>query len=214
MTLTLFHAPLSCSLASRLALLESGLPHEIKVVHTTTGENLTEAYARINPRRKVPALMTAEGVITETTAILPYIADQAPARALLPPPGTYGRAEAQAWLGFLSSTVHAAFTPAMFPERTVSDPAASEALRAGALEGLVKGLAELDRHLAARAFLLDAFSLCDLYALVFCLWRGGPLLAGRLPSFDALDAYQARLLGRPGLMAVIGQDMAARAAAA
>ncbi|WP_165191761.1 glutathione S-transferase family protein [Caulobacter soli] len=214
MTLTLFHAPLSCSLASRLALLESGLPHEIKVVHTTRGENLTEAYARINPRRKVPALVTAEGVITESTAILPYIADRAPERALLPSPGTYARAQAQAWLGFLSSTVHAAFSPALFPERIVSEPAAAEALRASALETLVKALTELDSHLSDRQFLLEAFSLCDLYALVFSLWRGAPALAGRLPALVHLDAYQMRLMGRPGLMPIIGEDMAARAAAA
>lgn len=213
MTLTLFHAPLSCSLASRLALLESGLPHEIKLVRTTKGENLTEAFTRINPRRKVPALVTAEGVITESTAILPYIADQAPERSLLPPPGTYQRAQAQAWLGFLSSTVHAAFSPAMFPEKVISAPAI-EALRASALEALIKALSEMDGHLADRRFLLETFSLCDLYALVFCLWRGAPTLAGRLPTFAALDAYQMRVMTRPGLTPIIGEDMAARAAAA
>lgn len=119
-----------------------------------------------------------------------------------------------AGLGFLSSTVHAAFTPAMFPERTVSDPAAAEALRSSALDALTKALSELDRHLANREFILDAFSLCDLYALVFCLWRGGPALVGRLPALSHLDAYQMRLMGRPGLMPIIGEDMAARAAAA
>jgi glutathione S-transferase len=214
MTLTLFHAPLSCSLASRLALFESGLPHTVEVVHTSKGEHLTEAYGRVNPRRKVPALMTGEGVITESTAILPYIADQAPDKALLPPPGTFQRAQAQAWLGFLATSVHAAYASAMFPERVSGEAAVAEALRASALEALIKALSDLDQHLAQREFILDAFSLCDLYALVFCLWRGGPALAGRLPPLANLDAVQGRLMARPGLMPIVGQDLAARSAAA
>jgi glutathione S-transferase len=214
MSLTLFHAPLSCSLASRLALLESGLPHEVSVVHTTKGDHLTEAFARVNPRRKVPALLTPEGVITETTAILPYIADQVPQRALLPAPGTFQRAQAQAWLGFLSTTVHAAYASAMFPEKIASDPAVTQAVRASAVQALVKGLSDLDQHVAEREFILDAFSLCDLHALVFCLWRSSPLLVGLLPTLAGLDAYQTRLMGRPGLMPIIGEDLAARAAAA
>ena len=106
--LRLHHSPLACSLASRLALAEAGLPHEIVVVRTARGENRTPAYLQVNPRGKVPALQTGDGVLTESTAILPYIADLSP--GLLPPAGGFARAQAQAWLSFLSSTVHAAFT--------------------------------------------------------------------------------------------------------
>lgn len=206
MTLRLHHAPMACSLASRFALAESGLDHEIVVVRTRDGEHLTEAYGRINPRRKVPALETDGGVVTESSAILPLIADLAPERGLLPT-GPVARAQAQSWMGFLASTVHPAFTRAMFPERFTTDADGAEGVRGAALEALSSALTSIDAHLAGREHLLDAFSVCDLYLTVFLLWRRGPALAGRLPDLPNLDAFQQRVLARPAIAATLGDDM-------
>src|ERR1700741_4404601 len=104
--LRLHHAPMACSLASRLALLEADLPHEIVFVDTLAGEQRTDAYRRVNPRGQVPALQTPDGVLVESAAILPYIADLAPEKCLFPPAGSFDRAQGQAWLSFLSSTLH------------------------------------------------------------------------------------------------------------
>jgi glutathione S-transferase len=57
---------------------------------------------------------------------------------------------------------------------------------------------------------LDAFSVCDLHPLVFLLWRATPALAGKLPVFANLDALQQRLFTRPGLAAIVGEDMKLR----
>jgi glutathione S-transferase len=203
MTLRLHHAPMACSLASRLALQEAGLPHDIALVHTTRGEQKTEAYRRINPRGKVPALETAEGVITESTAILPYIADLAPGKALMPPPGSFERAQAQAWLSYLSSTVHAAYGGLLRPDFA--------AVREACHAQLVAALQTVDAHLEGREYLLDRFSVCDLYLLVFSLWRA---IAGPLPPLPNLDAFQTRMLSRPGIGPTIGEEMRLRAEAA
>ncbi|HRD45081.1 MAG TPA: glutathione S-transferase N-terminal domain-containing protein [Caulobacter sp.] len=210
MTLRLHHSPMACSLASRFALAESGLDHEIVVVRTRTGEHLTEAYGRINPRRKVPALETGGGVVTESSAILPLIADLAPDAGLLPS-DPIARAQAQSWIGFLASTVHPAFTRSMFPERFTTDADGAEGVRGGALEALASALSSIDAHLAGREHLLDAFSVCDLYLTVFLLWRRGPALAGRLPDLPNLDAFQQRVLARPAVAAALGEDMKAMA---
>ena len=203
MTLRLHHSPVACSLASRLALLEAGLEHEIVLVHTTRGDQKTEAYRRINPRGQVPALETAEGVLTESTAILPYIADLAPGKALLPPPRSFERAQAQAWLSYLSTTVHAAYGGLLKADFSAS----REACHAQ----LVTALQAIDAHLESREFLLERFSVCDLYLLVFALWRA---IAGRLPALPNLDAFQMRMLARPGIGPTIGEEMRLRAEAA
>lgn len=203
--LRLHHAPMACSLASRFALAEAGLTHEVAVVRTGRGENRTEAYLRINPRGKVPALQTDEGVITESTAILPFIADLAPQAGLLPPAGTFARAQAQSWLSFLSSTVHAAYSGALRPEAI--DGCDPEALRKAQLARIGAALQDVDAHLAKQDYLLDAFSLCDLYLLVFLLWRGAPAVAGNLPPSPNLDAFQQRMLARPALAAILGEEM-------
>jgi glutathione S-transferase len=207
---TLYHSPLACSLASRLALTEAGLPHEVVFVHTARGEQHGADYARVNPRGKVPALATPEGVLTESTAILPFIADSAPDKDLLPVPGTFERAVAQSWLSFLSSTVHASYTGIIAPQQYAAGTAEHAAIVEAQRARLAKALTEIDAHLAGREWMLDAFSLVDVYLLVFCMWR---TVAGALPTMPALDAFQQRMLARPGYMPIVGEEMALRATA-
>ncbi len=205
--LRLHHAPLACSLASRLALVESRMPHEVVFVDTARGEQKTAAYLRLNPRGQVPALETDKGVLTESTALLPYIADLAPEKRLFPEPGTFARAQGQSWLSFLSSTLHVSLSRAMFAPPGCDTAEAREA----ALERVVAAYQEIDRHLEGRDHLLDAFSVCDLYLLVFSLWRAAPALAGKTPSLPNIDRVQQKLLARPGLGAIIGEEMQLRA---
>jgi glutathione S-transferase len=183
--------------------MEAGLDHDIVFVRTDRGEQRSEAYRAINPRGQVPALETDAGVLTESNAILPYIADLAPDRRLLPPAGTYARAEAQAWLSYLSSTVHAAYGGLIKPEHA--------ALREVYLAQLTDALQAIDAHLRDREWLLDEFSVCDLYLLVFSMWR---VMAGSLPPLPNLDAFQQRMLARPGIAPTIGEEMRLRAEAA
>jgi glutathione S-transferase len=200
--LRLHHAPLACSLASRLALHESGLTHEV-----TFADTKDEAYRRINPRGQVPALETEHGVLTESTAILPYLADLAPEKGLLPPAGTFARAQAQSWLSFLSSTLHVGLARAMFAAPGSDNPDARQA----ALDRLAAAFLDIDRHLEGREHLLDEFSVCDLYLLVFGLWRMAPALAGKLPPLVNLDRVQQKLLARPGVGAIVAEEMQLRA---
>jgi glutathione S-transferase len=202
-TLRLHHSPMACSLASRMALQEADIPHEIVLVHTTRGETRSEAYRRINPRGQVPALETPEGVLTESTAILPYIADLAPDKALMPPPHSFERAQAQMWLSHLSSTVHAAYGGLLNPDVA----ATREVFHAR----LVTALQGIDAHLEGREYMLAHFSVVDLYLLVFSLWR---VIAGPLPPLPNLDAFQMRMLARPGIGPTIGEEMRLRAEAA
>jgi len=207
--LRLHHAPLACSLASRLALLESGLPHEIAFVDTARGEQKSPAYLRINPRGQVPALETDDGVLTESSAILPYIADLAPEKRLFPQPGTFARAKGQSWLSFLSSALHASLSRAMFSAQGGDSPQAQQA----ALERVGAAFLDVDRHLEGRDHLLDDFSVCDLYLLVFGLWRMAPALAGKTPPLPNLDRFQQLHLARPGFGAILAEEMQLRAKA-
>ena len=204
--LRLYHSPLACSLASRFTLVVAELEHEIEFVRTWRDENKTEAYRRINPRGKVPALQTDEGVLTESTAILPYLADLAPEKALFPKGGTFERAKAQAWLSFLSSTLHVAISAAMFPPEGCDNDVAGKAL----LAKVANAFQVTDDHLNGRDHILDAPSVCDLYLFVFTLWRAGPKLTGKLPEFANLDRFQKNYFGRPELAAIVGEEFQMR----
>jgi len=207
--LRLHHAPMACSLASRFALAESGLSHEIVFVRTWKDEQKTASYLKIHPRGKVPALETPEGVLTESTAILPYIAGLAPDRALMPAPGSFSYAKAQSWLSFLSSSLHVSLSAVIAPLAGADTEEALKAAKARAADVF----AFLDTHLDGRPHILDEFSVCDLYLTVFSLWRGAPQLAGALPVLPNIDRLQAETLARPALGGILDEEIAARFAA-
>ncbi len=83
--LTLYYAPGACSMASHIALEETGTPYETKVVGLAQGEQTKPEYLNgVNPRGKVPALKTDDGILTENVAILTYLARTFPDAKLLP----------------------------------------------------------------------------------------------------------------------------------
>ena len=76
--LKLFHAWGSCSLASLITLEEAGADYELVVMSTKACDQRKPEYLAINPEGRVPALITERGVLTETPAILAFIAQSYP----------------------------------------------------------------------------------------------------------------------------------------
>ncbi len=106
--LTLFHAPGTCSLASLITLNEAEIAHEIHLVNTMAGGTRTPEFLAVNPKGRVPALKTHQGILTETPAILLYLAQVAPQVGLAPLADPFALAELQAFNAYLASTVHVA----------------------------------------------------------------------------------------------------------
>ena len=104
----------ACSLASHLAIEASGLPYTSREVDTR-GDSRSPEYLALNPEGGVPALVIDGAVLTESQAILTYIGDLVPERALIPATGTMARARAHEWMNFLSSGLHVAFRQLMVP---------------------------------------------------------------------------------------------------
>jgi glutathione S-transferase len=106
--LTLYYATNTCALASHIALEESGAAYDTRLVDFATAEQTKLDYLRINPKGRVPALVTDRGVLTETPAILAYIAQTHPAARLAPLDDPFAFAELQAFMSYLCATVHVA----------------------------------------------------------------------------------------------------------
>jgi glutathione S-transferase len=104
--LKLFYAPGTCALASRIALEDAGAKYEIARINFAQNEQRSEEYLKINPKGRVPALVTDRGILTETPAILIFIAQAFPAAnlALLDDPFEFARL--QAFNSYIASTVH------------------------------------------------------------------------------------------------------------
>src|ERR1700746_3194710 len=126
--LTLYFSTGPCSLASHIGLEETGAPYEAKPILLAKGQQRTEAYQKINPRGKVPALSVDGKILVENTAILTYPARGFPEKKLSPP-DPVEEARGIATMSCFSSIVHPSYQRAMRPERFAEGEAAQAAVK-------------------------------------------------------------------------------------
>ena len=107
--LKLHYAPGSCALASHIALEEAGADYSAELVDFANNAQQSPAYLAINPKGRVPALVTEKGVLTETPAVLVYIAQLFPDKNLAPLDDPWTFARFQSFHSYICSTVHVNF---------------------------------------------------------------------------------------------------------
>ncbi|MEI6417464.1 MAG: glutathione S-transferase N-terminal domain-containing protein [Sphingomonadales bacterium] len=200
----LYFAPLSCSLATRIALYEAGVPAGFHQVTLSTKQLADGSdYLAINPKGQVPALLTPGGVLTEGPAVLQYVADLAPESGLAPAAGSWGRAQLQQWLNYISSEVHKAVFYMSF------NPASPPEVRAFARDVLLPArYRHVSNHLEGREFLLEGFSVADAYLFTTLNWAGAINVA--LADWPVLAAYHARIAVRPAVARAFAEELALR----
>jgi glutathione S-transferase len=199
--LTLYYAPGACSMAAHIVLEESGEKYQPQAVNLAGGEQRTEAYLKINPQGRVPALKLDDGEpIAENTAILPYLGK----RFGLWPSDPVAEAKALSLIGFFAASVHAAHAHVGRPERYASDPAAHPDLKATGLKAFHGYLKQVDGMLANREWFSDRYSVLDPYGFVFYTWgvrRELPM--GELKNYTA---FKDRMLKRPAVQRVVENE--------
>jgi glutathione S-transferase len=143
--LTLYYTPGACSMAAHIVLEESGEEYEAKKVDLAGGEQRTEAYLKINPLGRVPALLLDNGEpLAENTAILPFLGR----RFDLWPEDALAEARALSLIGFFASSVHVAFAHVSRPERYASDSTAFPTLKDTGLKAFHGYLKQINGMLA------------------------------------------------------------------
>ena len=116
-TMKLYYSPGACSLSPHIVLEEAGLPYEAILASTKTHtlQDGTDFYT-INPLGYVPFLVLDNGqTLREGPVIVQYIADQVPAKQLIPASGTLERYRVQEWLNFIGTELHKGFGPLFNP---------------------------------------------------------------------------------------------------
>lgn len=202
--LTLYYAPGSSSIASHLALEEAGAEYQTHLVNEETGEHRMEAYLRVNPRGKMPALRLPDGtVLVENLAIQTYIARTHSAAKLLPDDPVSG-ACALSLIAFFATSVHPAFSHFWAPGRFTDEPAGEAGIRAKGLATFHGHCREIDALLAGQDWFLSRFSTVDCYDFVFWGWG---LRAG-LPMHELRNysAHKDRMLARPAVRRVLERE--------
>lgn len=191
----LYFSPGACSLASHIALREADVDFElVKVEGQGDKKAGGESYLQVTAKGYVPALRLDDGaVLTEGTAILPYIADLKPESGLAPAAGTLLRYRLHEWLGYINSEVHKSFSPFFTPGTSDQQKEAAKAM-------LDKRLKYIQSILAQQAYLLgDQFSVADAYLYTVLSWCRYVNLD--LATWPTLKDYHDRIASRPSVVA-------------
>ncbi|MGZ5843002.1 MAG: glutathione S-transferase family protein [Xanthobacteraceae bacterium] len=171
--LKLYYSPGSCALASHIALEEAGANYEAIRLNFKNDDQKRPDYLKINPKARVPALVTDRGVLTETPALLIYIAQSFPAAKLAPFDDPFALAKVQAFNSYLCSTVHVAHAHRMRGTRWTDDAAAIESMKKKVPQSVGECFALIEREMFEGPWVIGAnYTVCDGYLFTLAQWLG------------------------------------------
>ncbi|GAA4715637.1 glutathione S-transferase family protein [Sphingomonas lutea] len=184
--------PMSRGQIVRWMLEEVGAPYEQRIVdYAVLGDNSAvmqdNDYARVNPMRKVPAIVHGGAVVTEVAAICAYLADVFPAAGLAPRDDE--KADYYRWLFFAAGPVEHAVTN----HYAKWDPT-PEQQRMFGYGSFDRAMDALAGHIATRDYVCgDRFTAADVYVGSQVMWG---VEFGTMPKLDPFLAYRDRLAQR------------------
>jgi glutathione S-transferase len=201
MTARFYYSPRSCALASHIVLEHVGADFEAIRLDFQANQQRSAEYLAINAKGRVPALVTERGVITETPAILLYLAQTHPQSGVAPLNDPFALAELQAVNSWFCSTVHVAHAHGTRGARWADDASALQAMKAKVARNMTDCFDWIERELLRGPWVMGKdFSVADPYLFTLTIWlmQNGVELA-RFPRLA--DHYQ-RMLALPAVQKI------------
>ncbi len=196
--LTLFFAPGSCAVAVQIALLETGAPFTARQLNLAAGEQRSPEYLAINPKGRVPALITEQGTLTETPALLLYVAQRFPDAKLAPLDNPFLLARMQEVNSFLASTVHVSHAHGRRGNRWADDEQTIAAMQQKVASNMRDGFVQIEQHYLAGPWVLgEQFSVADIYLFVVAGWLKSDGV--EISEFPKVADHYRRMLSRPAV---------------
>ncbi|MCZ8092970.1 MAG: glutathione S-transferase family protein [Acidovorax sp.] len=200
-TLTLYYTPGTCAQAVRIALEEAGAAHQLVRVDFAAGQQRTPEYLAINPKGRVPALVTPQGTLTETPALLAYVAQSYPA-AQLAPTDAYGFARLQEFQSYLASTVHIAHAHRPRASRWADEPEAQAAMQRKVAQNMTECFNFIETHYLANTdqgpwVMGEQYTVADGYLFTIGTWLQSDGVD--IAQFPKVFAHTQRMLQRPAV---------------
>jgi glutathione S-transferase len=203
--LTLYYGSGTCALASLIAIEEAGLAYQARPLDMANGQQRTPDYLKINPKGRVPALATDRGVITETSAILTYIAQISRTVRLAPLDDAFAFAQMQAFNNYLSSTVHVNHAHGRRGHRWTDDAAAIETMKAKVPQTMAESFALIEEKMLAGPWVMGAdYSVADGYLFTMARWLKSDGVD--IGNFPRVNAHFERMHDRPALQRALAVE--------
>jgi glutathione S-transferase len=205
--LTLYYATGTCSLASHIALEDSGAIYEAKRVDFSKGEQNSPEYLLVNPKGRVPALATEYGIISETPAILAFIAQSYPQSNLAAVNDPFQFAKANAFNNYLSSTVHVAHAHRRRGARWSDDPAVVQALTIKVPKNMADCFDLIEASMFTGPWVMGpVYTMCDPYLFTISSWLEADGVDPK--KFPKVLDHRNRMAERPSVKKVLAREHA------
>jgi len=203
--LKLYYAPNTCALASHIALEQAGADYETVRIDFARTEQRSPDYLRLNPKGRVPALVTDRGILTETPAILMFVCQSFPQSGLAPLDDPFALAELNAFNSYLCSTVHVAHAHRMRGYRWADEPEAIAAMQKKVPQSVGDCFFLIENEMLRGPWVMgERYSVADMYLFTLAQWmEGDGLDASRFPK---VTDHRRRMSSDPVVASVVAAE--------
>jgi glutathione S-transferase len=203
--LILHYAPNTISLAALIALEEAGAAYRPVRLDFSAAEQRGADYLKVNPKGRVPALVTGRGILTETPALLSYVAQSYPDAELAPLDDPYLFARLQSFMAYLCSTVHPSHSMRLRGARWSDDPAVIEALKVKVATNVAHCNGIIEAELFEGPWVMGGqYSIADPYLFTINRWMEAD---GVDPEdFPVLADHRRRMIDRPAVQRALAVE--------
>ena len=200
-SLTLYYTPGTCAQAVRIALHEAGAAHQLVRVDFAAGQQRTPEYLAVNPKGRVPALVTEHGTLTETPALLAYVAQRFP-QARLAPADAFGFARMQEVHSYLASTVHIAHAHRPRASRWADEPEAQAAMQRKVPQNMADCFGLIEAHYLNGPWVMgEQYTVADGYLFTIAGWLQGDGVD--IQRFPKVAEHFQRVAARPAVQSAL-----------
>ena len=203
--LTLHYSAGSCARASLIAMAEADADYGLVKLDLAAQEQRRPEYLAINPKGRVPALATERGVLTETPAILAFIAQSHPSARLAPLDDAFAFAQMQAFNSYLCATVHVAHAHGPRGARWSDDMSARVSMQKKVAQNMLECFQLIESSMFTGPWVMgSAYTVADAYLYTLSGWLeedGVPL--AMLPI---VQAHRQRMDARPAVQRALAEE--------
>jgi glutathione S-transferase len=203
--LKLYYAPGTCALASHIALAEAGAPYTTEKVDFKTNQQNSPEYLGINPKGRVPSLVTDRGILTETPAMLAFIAQSHPQAKLAPFDDPFAFAQVQAFNSYLCATVHVAHAHKGRGYRWATDETSFADMKRMVPKSVGAGFALIERNMLRGPWVMgETYTICDPYLFTIARWLEGDSVD--LAALPKVADHRKRMAERPAVRQAMAEQ--------
>jgi glutathione S-transferase len=205
--LKLYYAPGTCALASHIALAEAGAAYTTEKIDFKTNQQNSPDYLKINPKGRVPTLVTDRGNLTETPAMLAFIAQSFPQAKLAPLDDAFAFAQVQAFNSYLCSTVHVAHAHKTRGPRWATDETSFADMKRMVPKTVGASFALIERGMLKGPWVMgEQYTICDPYLYTLATWLEGDSVD--LATLPKVADHRKRMSERPAVQKVLAEEKA------